>query len=118
MEDSLFVRGLHNDSTELFGTVVVEELIVLSNDYFYVEESCFGLHHCDGGFEDQLVNKDFVSSAFVNVVGHVEGFTACTGFVEERSIAETKLSDFLHHGLIVDLRLKSPLRDLGLVGSI
>lgn len=109
VEYSFGVRCLDNNSTKLFGTVVFEEVSIFANNYLNVEEAGLCLNHSQGRLEDSFVYKYLAPLPVVNVVRHVECFTACTRLIEKRGITELQLGDFLDHRLIVDEGFESAL---------
>ena len=98
--------------------MISEKFCIISRNHLDSQETSFGFDDFFSRYENMVVNKYFLSLAFVKVVAHIKCLSSGTGLIKKRCVAYLQLSEFLNHGLIVDERLQSALRHLSLVRSI
>ena len=76
------------------------------------------LHHRDGLRVDVIGDHENVPLARSTRLGHVHGFGRGGALVEERGVGERQRGQVRDHGLEIEKRLETSLRDLRLVGRV
>jgi hypothetical protein len=73
---------LDNNTEELGWGVLLEELGVVADDDFQVEELGLGLDDCLGRYEHIFVEEDLLPLSLVDVIAHIQGLPSSAPLVQ------------------------------------
>ena len=89
-----------------------------ADDHLDAERLGAGLDHADGLRVAVLVDEEGTGLRFRHALRHRHGFRRRRRLIQKRRIGDRQPGQVRHHRLEVQKRLKTTLRDLGLVGRV
>ena len=95
-----------------------EPCAVIAHLHLDADGVCAGLHHRDGLRQAGVGDKEAVAAVLGDAVAHVHGLRRRRGLVEQRGVGAGEAGEVHHHGLEVEQRFQSALRDFRLIGRI
>lgn len=92
MQDTFCIGGLDNNSEKFRRGMLFEELGVLANDDFQVEELSLGLNDGLGWNKYIFIEEYLFPLSLVDIIAHIKSLTSSTALIKKGGITELKTS--------------------------